>query len=74
VRRRYDRILENPTDYCADAAKGLRLFKVWDYRRDKMSAWSQPLLSYEYDIESLPPDEQLRINLESLATALIDAP
>lgn len=74
VGQRYGRIIENLKDYRADALKGLKSFKVWDYKKISTSAWSQPLLSYEYDIESLPSDEQLCINLESLATALIDAP
>jgi hypothetical protein len=74
VKQRFDRIFENLKDYRADAAKGMKFFKVWDYQKFNVSDWSQPLLSYEYDIESLPPDEQLCINLDSLATALIDAP
>jgi len=74
VRQRYGRIVENLKDYRADALKGLKFFKIWDYSNENVSAWSQPLLSYEYDIKSLPSDEQLCINLESLATALIDAP
>jgi HKD family nuclease len=74
VKQRFDRIFENLKDYRADAVKRLACFKNWDFRKVDVSAWSQPLLSYEYDIESLPSDEQLCINLESLAAALIDAP
>lgn len=74
VKQRFDRIFENLKDYRADVAKGLSYFKNWNYPgKVNIAAWSQPLLSYEYDIESLPPDKELCINLESLATALIDA-
>lgn len=74
VRQRYDRMLKYLKDNKVDAAKGLACFKDWNFPKYKLSAWSQPLLSYEYDIESLPPDERLCINLKSLATELIDAP
>jgi HKD family nuclease len=76
VKQKFDRMLAHLKDYRPDAAKGLPCFKVWDFRKgkDKDSLWSQPLLSYEYDTESLPPDKQLCIRLKSLATALIDAP
>jgi HKD family nuclease len=75
VRQRFDRIFDNLKDYREDATKGLACFKNWNYPgKVNVAAWSQPLLSYEYKIESLPPDEQLCINLESLAAALIDAP
>jgi hypothetical protein len=74
VRQRFDRIFDNLKDYREDATKGLACFKNWNFPKNKLAAWSQPLLSYEYKIESLPPDEQLCINLESLAAALIDAP
>jgi hypothetical protein len=74
VRQRFDRIFENLKDYRADAAKGLACFKNWDYPgKLNVSAWSQPLLSYEYIIESLPPDAQLCTDLESMATALSGA-
>ena len=74
VKQRFDRLVAHIENYRSDADIGLHRFKIWDFPKDKRSLWSQPLLSYEYDIESLPQDEQLLSNLESLATALIDAP
>jgi hypothetical protein len=74
VRQRFDRIFGNLKDYRADATKGLACFKNWNYPGEvNVAAWSQPLLSYEYKIESLPPDDRLRFDLRSLAIALNDA-
>jgi hypothetical protein len=72
VRQRFDRIIAKLKDYKSDAVKGndLKCFKNWNYPKHKISDWSKPLLSYEYDIDSLPPDERLCDNLASLATAL----
>jgi HKD family nuclease len=74
VRQRYDRIFDNLKDYREDAKKGLACFKNWNYPgKVNVAAWSQPLLSYEYKIESLPPDGRLCFDLMSLATALNNA-
>jgi HKD family nuclease len=74
VDQRYVRMLKYFKDNTARVAKGLACFKVWVYKRTgNNTLWSQPILSYEYDIASLPSNKQLCENLKFLATALNQA-
>lgn len=48
-------------------------FRLWSYPEKKFAAWAKPILSFDYLLASLPPDETLCNDLAALTTAFLEA-
>jgi len=69
VSRRHERLLEHLRGFARDARIDAPGFKHWDLEQNRM-LWSKPLLTYTYEIDSLPEDDKLNYDLATLASAL----
>lgn len=69
VARRHGRVLGHLRGFSQNAQVDSPGFLHWSYDKDHF-LWSKPLLTYAYEIDSLPPDEKLISDLATLASAL----
>lgn len=70
VRERFERLVDRLNGFAEGAEIQGKPFKLFNYKKEDASAWAKPILSYSYAIDSLPSDDDLERNLESLAAAL----
>ena len=69
VARRHERLLNYLRGYTSDTRIDGPGFKHWDLESNRM-LWSKPLVTFAYEIDSLPEEWKLRSDLEILSTAL----
>tara|TARA_B100000614_G_scaffold207185_1_gene189641 strand:- start:168 stop:722 length:555 start_codon:yes stop_codon:yes gene_type:complete len=68
VKQRCMKLSQHLENYSSSAILDLPQFHHWTYKEDYL--WGKPLLSFVYEVDSLPSDRTLLKNLEDLATAV----
>jgi len=64
VKARYEKLYRHAQDYAEKAVYGIPQFHHWNYK--SYSLWGKPIISFQYKIDSLPDNQTLLENIESL--------
>jgi hypothetical protein len=73
VAERFQRQFEHLKSFQSSSLRSPEHFKLWSYAGKKINAWAKPILSFDYSLDSLPPDETLHVDLARLTTAFVEA-
>lgn len=73
VADRFGRQFDHLKSFAPSAVRSPKHFKLWSYAGKTIAAWAKPILSFDYSLDSLPPDEKLHDDLARLTTAFVEA-